>query len=67
MSYIISMSNRKLQTEMTLEDFELIASKPLPTIEDLLSYLNKFHSILYDAFGYSLFRPNINLAIKCPS
>jgi hypothetical protein len=50
------MNETKMQTPMTLEDFQQIANKPLPTPDELLAPLNKFHSILYDAFGYSLVR-----------
>ena len=46
----------KLQTLMTQEEFQQIANRPLPTAEELFIPLNKFHSLLYDAFGYSLVR-----------
>lgn len=47
---------KNLQTLMTQDDFQQIANKPLPTAEELFVPLNRFHSILYDAFGYSLTR-----------
>jgi hypothetical protein len=48
------MSKVKLQTAMTPENFQQIAGKPLPTAEELFIPLNKWHSLLYDAFGSSL-------------
>lgn len=46
----------KLQTIMTQDEFQKIADKPLPTAVELFTSLNQFHSMLYDAFGYSLVR-----------
>ncbi len=46
----------KLQILVTQEAFQQIANRPLPTAEELFIPLNKFHSLLYDAFGYSLVR-----------
>jgi len=48
--------SRKSQVIRTQEEFDEIISKPIPEPEDLLEPLSKFHSILYDAFGYSLVR-----------
>ncbi len=47
---------KKMQTLITQDDFQRIAEKPLLTAEELFVPLNRFHSILYDAFGYSLTR-----------
>lgn len=45
-----------MQIAVTPEDFQQIANRPLPSPKELFTPLNKFHSILYDAFGYSLVR-----------
>jgi len=54
-AYIISMDT-KIKELMTQEVFQEIASKPLPKAEELFLPLTKWHSTLYDAFGYSFTR-----------
>jgi hypothetical protein len=55
------MNKIKKQPLMSLDNFQQITSQPLPTAEDLFTILDKFHSVLYDAFGYSLVRSRESL------
>lgn len=50
------MNNEKQQPADYMKYAQYLTKLALPTAEDLLPALSKFHSILYDAFGYSATR-----------
>lgn len=48
-----------MQISITQDEFQQIVGNRLPAAEELFTPLDRFHSVLYDAFGYSLARTRV--------
>ena len=46
----------KMQISIAQEELQQFTGQPMPEAKDLFAPLDKFHSVLYDAFGHSLAR-----------
>jgi len=48
------MNKNNLQVELTAEEVQNLAGKPIPAPKELFKPLSNWHSVLYDAFYYAL-------------